>query len=232
MLSFSKTVLSAAIVGAAIARAQVLPVVADVNLGNSPVCPVPGPGVDAGVLAVVQFDETASLTAVGGALLEADVSVNVCLCVDANVNTGIPLSASLQADARAAITAYVRTSTSTLLAPLRGALGLLGPNGLVNIDVVPGEVVGTCLCPATQRPTCEDGQCGCEDCPAQQVYDPSLNACAPCPTGSVFDDDAQNCVVVDPVPGPSQAVRRNRRSNPAIDRRQTNRESVMQRLRR
>ena len=33
MLSFSKTVLSAAIVGAAIARAQVLPVVADVNLG-------------------------------------------------------------------------------------------------------------------------------------------------------------------------------------------------------
>ena len=55
--------------------------------------------------------------------------------------TGIPLSASLQADARAAISAYVRTSTSTLLAPLRGALGLLGPNGLVNIDVVPGEVV-------------------------------------------------------------------------------------------
>lgn len=231
MLSFSKTVLSAAIVGAAIVRAQV-PIVADVNLGNSPVCPVPEPGIDVGVLAVVQFDETASLSALGGALVTADVSVNVCLCVDANVDTGIPLSASLQTEARAAISAYIRTSTSTLLAPIRTALGLLGPTGLVDIDVVPGEVVGTCLCPATQRPTCVDGQCGCEDCPTEQVYDPTLNACAPCPTGTVFDTDAQNCVAVVPNPGASQLVRRNRLSNPAIDRRQTNRDSVMQRLRR
>lgn len=233
MLSFSKTVLSAALVGAAIVRAQLDPI-ADISVGADNLqCPVPAPGsdVEASALAIVQFDEVATVTALGGVATvgPVDISVNVCLCVGANVdaNTQINIDANIVAEAAPAITAFI--STSPLTAALQNALNL---GGVLDVDVQPGQLVGRCpTCLPTERPTCIDGTCGCAPCPDTQFYDAAVNACV-CPDGQEFSVTAGACVDIAPAPGASQLVRRNRLSNPAIDRRQTNRDSVMQRLRR
>lgn len=233
MLTITKTLLSAAFIGAAVVRGQVT-LDADASLGNSAVCPVPAsPDVAAGVLAVVQFEEVATAELLGAELASAEVSLNVCLCVQAAVGTNlVDLPVDLQADARAAIVAEVAVSTDPLIAAVNNVLGTTA-GSVLDVTLAPqGEVVGTCECRPTFIPTCANGRCGCDPCPAEQVFDPTLNACAACPDGFVFSEAAQNCVAVVPAPGASQALRRTRRSDPAISKRQATRQSVMERMRR
>lgn len=71
-----------------------------------------------------------------------------------------------------------------------------------------------CSCPANARPTCAGGQCGCEQCPPDHIYDPTTGGCIvtcpitsyphcsspshcqclPCPSGAEFDEHQGLCV--------------------------------------
>jgi len=181
-----KTILAfASILRIIMAQTDVLDVRA---LASTAQCPVTqGPDVDANVLAVVRFVETATATVKLGGIAEltADLSVNLdlCLCVDANVAIGaINLPVDLEAAAIADIEAFAALQAT--VDPAANFFNqLVGVEGVeVDVDLVPVQRT-TCACPTEATPTCSNGTCSCA-CPTGFFYDAPINRCLLSASGS------------------------------------------------
>lgn len=161
-------------------------------LASTAQCPATqGPDVNANVLAVVRFVETATASVAVGpvSVLEAQlrVDLDVCLCVDANVAVGaIDFPANLKADAIADIEAYAaaRATVDSAADTFNQIVNVVGgPVADVNVDLVPVQRT-SCVCPAGATPTCSNGTCSC-DCPTGFFYDAANGRCVLQASGAV-----------------------------------------------
>lgn len=154
-----------------------VPVTASIG---SATCPAPSSGntVNANVLAVVSVRQELRLAALVGVLgVGVDVNINVCLCVDASLQLTTAQVLDVQAAAR----------TQVIAAPAVTANVAAGD--LLNLSLRPTLTPSRCgTCSTTQYPTCNNGACGCANCPPGQTYSASAGACILSPSGTASNN--------------------------------------------
>lgn len=156
-------------------------------------------------LAVVQLHEVATLQ---NTLLQlqVDADVTVCLYVDEQAAIAIPPSVSKQAKHHLWHNLKATASVSSVL----DSLTRTGYD--VDVSLTPTDY-NKCTCLATTSlPTCSNGQCACQACPAGQVYSTSSQTCVVTPSST---------------PGKLQARSRN---SVAVAERQAKKADIIRRL--